>query len=115
VRSKNHVIRVLRVRMRLHYTLLFACVLVIVIVTTQFPEAYTLWRRLLLGVTACFFIGVAIITRQLTIDFVAIRRHIWFKSVTVGDTGAKICWLRKAILRIIYHKSINPCTCGYRN
>ena len=87
MRSKNHVIRVLRVRMRLHYTLLFACVLVIVIVATQFPEAYTLWRRLLLGATACFFIGVAIITRQLTINFVAIRRHMWFKSVTLFVFG----------------------------
>jgi len=87
VRGKNPLINASRIRIRLHYTLLFACILGILIVATQFPEAYTLWKRLVLGIAACFFIGVVIIARQLAINFVAIRRNIWFKSVTLFVFG----------------------------
>jgi CBS domain-containing protein len=76
-----------RTRIRLHYTWVIAFGLIIVIVATQLPEAYALWRRLLLGVMASLLFLSAIVIRQLVINFVASRRHIRFNNVTLFVFG----------------------------
>jgi Zn-dependent protease len=57
-----------------------------VVVATQFPEAYLLWRRLLLGVAASLIFGAAISIRQIALTFVLWRR-IPLKNVTLFVFG----------------------------
>jgi CBS domain-containing protein len=76
-----------RTRIGLHYTWVIAFGLIIVIVATQLPETYSLWIRLLLGVMASLLFLVAVVIRQLVINFVASRRRIRFNHVTLFVFG----------------------------
>lgn len=74
MRGEPYLGHVLRSRIRLHYTWFLAFLLIIVIVATQYPEAYFLWRRLLLGVAASLLFWAAISIRQVALSLVLWRR-----------------------------------------
>jgi predicted transcriptional regulator len=76
-----------RIRLRLHYTWFLAFIFIISVVATQFPEAYSFWRRLLLGVVTALIFLIMIIIRQLAVNFIAHRRNIMYRRVTLYIFG----------------------------
>jgi len=79
--------RILRVRLRLHYTWLVAFAWVTAVMVTQFPEAYPLWQRIIFGLAAglLFFIGVSI--RQLILSFLATSKGMPLKRINLFVFG----------------------------
>ena len=75
------------IRLRLHYTWIFAFIFIIGIVYTQFPESYTFYRRVLLGIVASLIFLLVIIFRQLIINYLAGRRNVIFRRVTIFMFG----------------------------
>lgn len=71
-----------RIRIGLHYTWIFAAILLIVIIYTLFPEAYVVWKRLLLGAGASLFFLVVLLLRQLPLNYLAVHRGIRLRRVT---------------------------------
>ncbi len=86
MRGKHYLEHVLRSRVRLHYTWFIAFILIIVVVATQYPEAYYLWRRLLLGVAAGLFFWAAVSIRQVALSLVLWRR-VPLRNVTLFVFG----------------------------
>jgi Zn-dependent protease len=78
---------ILRVRLRFHGSWIIAFILLIVVVYTQFPEAYSMWNRLLLGVIAGSLFTVTIVLRQLALSFLTLRRNIPLRKVTLYVFG----------------------------
>lgn len=78
---------IFRVRIRLHYTWWFAFIFIIVIIATQFPEAYSMWRRLGLGVLTSLIFLFGLILRQYGVIFLAISRGIPLRNVTLYIIG----------------------------
>ncbi len=75
------------VRLRLHYSWILAFILIIALVATQFPEAYSFWRRLLIGaLTACIFL-LMIIIKQVALNFIARNRNVAFRRVIIYVFG----------------------------
>ncbi|MDD5037962.1 MAG: hypothetical protein PHN78_01400 [Dehalococcoidales bacterium] len=87
IRSSYSLGRILGVRIRLHYTWAFAFALIIAIVITQYPEAYPLWQRIMLGIAASLLFLTAVSIRQLILNFVGIRRGISVSSITLFAFG----------------------------
>lgn len=79
--------KILGIRVRLHYTWIIAFGLIAGIVVTQFPEAYPLWKRAVLGVTASLLFFISIGTREIVLDFTAVRKGIPVKNVTLFVFG----------------------------
>ncbi len=76
-----------RIRLRLHYTWLFLFIFIIATVATQYPESYTLYRRVLLGLVASLIFLLMIIIKQLCLNSIAISRNVIFRRVTVYIFG----------------------------
>jgi len=79
--------RVFGVRVRLHYTWYIAFLLIIAVITTQFPEVYPLWQRMVLGLATGLLFFVAISIREFILGFIAIRRRMPVKDVTLFVLG----------------------------
>jgi Zn-dependent protease/predicted transcriptional regulator len=79
--------RVLGVRLRLHPTWAVAFLLIIAMVVTQFPEAYPIWQRLILGVAASLLFFIAVGFREVVLSFLAINRGIPLQRVTLFAIG----------------------------
>ena len=79
--------RIFGVRVRLHYTWYIAFLLIIAVITTQFPEAYPLWQRMILGLATGLLFFMAISIREFILGFVAIRRRMPVKGVTLFVLG----------------------------
>ena len=92
---------ILGIRTRLHYTWAIAFVFITAIVVTQFPEAYPLWQRMILGVTASLFFFLSISIRELVLSFTAIRRDIPLKSATLFVFGGVSQIAKEATLPIL--------------
>ena len=75
------------IRLRLHYTWFLAFIFIMAVVATQFPEAYSFWRRLLLGVATALIFLIMIIIRQLAVNFIAYRRNVMYRRVTLYIFG----------------------------
>ena len=75
--------RVSGIRLRLHYTWFVAIVLITAAVTTQFSMAYPILHRIVLGITASLIFFMVIVIREFVISFVAIRKGISIKSITL--------------------------------
>ena len=73
--------RIFGVRTRLHYSWLAAFVLAIAMVVTQFPEAYPLWQRIILGMVAGLLFFLAICIREFILSFMTIRKGIPLRRV----------------------------------
>ena len=79
--------RVFGVRVRLHYTWAVAFVLITAVVVTQFPEAFSLWQRIIFGIAASLLFFISISIREFILGFVAIRRRMPVKGVTLFVLG----------------------------
>ncbi len=75
------------VRLRLHYTWIFVFIVIIAVVATQFTEALAFTQRILIGIVASFIFLLMVILRQLGIDFIARRRNVLFRRVTLYIFG----------------------------
>jgi len=71
----------------LHFTWWLAFVFIIVIIATQFPEAYSMWRRLGLGVVTGLIFLIMLIIRQYAILFLALNRRVSVKTVMLYVIG----------------------------
>ena len=87
MRSTPNVGRILGIRIRLHYTWLIAFVLITAAVVTQFPTAYPLSQRIILGIGASLFFFLAISIREFVLNFIAISKGIPVKRVTLFVIG----------------------------
>jgi len=79
--------QMLGVRLRLHPTWAVAFILIIAMVVTQFPEAYPVWQRLILGVAASLLFFIAVGFREVVLSFLAINRGIPLQRVTLFAIG----------------------------
>jgi len=79
--------RVFGVRLRLHYTWVFAFTFITAAVVTQFPESYPLWQRLVLGVVASLLFLVSVAIREFVLIYLAIHRGILVQRVTLFVFG----------------------------
>ena len=79
--------RMLGVRLRLHPTWAVAFILIIAIVVTQFPEAYPVWQRVILGIAASLLFFIAVGFREIILNFLAINRGIPLQRVTLFAIG----------------------------
>lgn len=79
--------RMLGVRLRLHPTWAVAFILIIAMVITQFPEAYPVWQRVILGVAASLLFFIAVGFREVVLNFLAINRGIPLQRVTLFAIG----------------------------
>ena len=78
---------VFQTRLRLHYTWLLAVVLIAAAVVTQFSTAYPLWQRIVLGLAACLLFFLAVTIREFILNFIASRRGVPVKNVTLFVFG----------------------------
>jgi hypothetical protein len=58
--------QIFRVRLRLHRSWVIAFILITAIVVTQFPEAYPLWQRVVLGIATSFLFFIAVSIREIS-------------------------------------------------
>jgi Zn-dependent protease len=79
--------RIFGVRIALRYTWLIAFVLITVVVATQFPTAYTLLQRIILGMGASLFFLLAIVIREFFLNFTAIVKGMPVNQVTIFIFG----------------------------
>ena len=79
--------RISGIRVRLHYTWSVVSVLIIALVVTQFPEAYPLWQRIILGIAAILLIFTAVSIREFALSLMAISKGIPVKGVTLFVFG----------------------------
>jgi len=79
--------RMLGVRLRLHPTWAGAFILIIAMMVTQFPEAYPLWQRIILGVAASLLFFIAVGSREVILNFLALNRGIKVQRVTLFAIG----------------------------
>jgi CBS domain-containing protein len=79
--------RVLGVRLRLHPTWAVAFILITAMVVTQFPEAYPVWQRIILGVAASLLFFIAVGLREVVLNFLAINRGIPLQRFTLFAIG----------------------------
>ena len=79
--------RMLGVRLRLHPTWAVAFILIIAMVVTEFPEAYPLWQRIILGIAASLLFFIAVGFREVILNFLAINRGIPLQRVTLFAIG----------------------------
>lgn len=87
MRSTPHLRQIFGVHVRLHYTWFVAVILISAAVVTQFSTAYPLWQRIMLGIAASFLFLVAITIRESVISFIATRKGITVKRVTLFVFG----------------------------
>ncbi|MFH1383249.1 MAG: CBS domain-containing protein [Chloroflexota bacterium] len=87
LRDISYPSNLLSTRVRLHYTWLFAFLLVAIIVATQFSEAYPLWESLALGAAAWLALFIILFVRQFALNLVARRRGILVGRVTLYIFG----------------------------
>jgi Zn-dependent protease len=79
--------RIFGLRLRLHRSWYLAFVLITAIMVTQFPEAYPLWQRIVLGIAASLLFFVAVAIREIILSFLALSRGIPVKRVTLFPFG----------------------------
>ena len=79
--------RIFRVYIRLHYTWFVAIILMAAAVVTQFSTFYPLWQRIALGIVASLLFLVVIAIREFVLNFVATRKGMTVKRVTLFVFG----------------------------
>ena len=101
MKSTTNLGRFLGIRIRLHYTWLVAFVLIIAAVVTQFPEAYPLWQRIILGIAASLLFFMSVSIREFAINFMAISKGMPVKSVTLFVFGGVSQITKEATLPVL--------------
>jgi len=79
--------RILRIRVRLHYTWFFVIVVMAAAVVTQFSMIYPLWQRIILGVVASFLFLLTVSIREFVLSYIATRKGIRVESITLFAFG----------------------------
>ena len=87
MRNFPNLSRIFGIRGRLHYTWLGAVILLTAAVVTQFSTAYPLWQRIILGIAASFLFFLAVAVREFALSFIATRRGITVRRVTLFIFG----------------------------
>jgi Zn-dependent protease/CBS domain-containing protein len=77
----------LRVRIKIHYTWLFAFVLATFNLVTQLTQTFSLWLQIGLGISTVLVFLVMMVVRQLAIDFLAVSRGIPLRKVSISILG----------------------------
>jgi Zn-dependent protease/predicted transcriptional regulator len=77
----------LRIRIKLHVGWAIAFFLIAAVVVTQFPEAYLIWQRVVLGIAAVLLFFAALGVREVILNFLALSRGIPEKRVTLFIFG----------------------------
>jgi len=93
--------RIFGVHIRVHYTWSIAIVLITAAVVTQFPEAYPLWQRIILGIGASLLFFISVSIREFSLSFTAISKGIPLKSVTLFVFGGMSQVTREATRPIL--------------
>ena len=93
--------RILGIRIRLHYTWAVAFVLITAVVVTQFPEAYPLWQRIVLGIAASLLFFIAVSIREFVLSVIALSKGIPVKRVTLFSFGGVSQIAKEATLPIL--------------
>jgi Zn-dependent protease/predicted transcriptional regulator len=93
--------RVRGVRLRLHYTWYIAFILITIAVATQFPEAYPLWQRIVLGLFGSVLFLIAISLREAALFCLALRRGIPVKNIALFIFGGVSQANKEATLPIL--------------
>jgi Zn-dependent protease/CBS domain-containing protein len=76
-----------RVYLRLHRGWAIAFILITAMVVTQFPEAYPLWLRTVLGIAAVLLFFAAVGAREVILNFLALSRGMPEKRITLFVFG----------------------------
>jgi Zn-dependent protease len=76
-----------RVYLRLHRGWAIAFILIVAMVVTQFPEAYPLWLRIVLGIAAVLLFFAAVGVREVILNFLALSRGMPEKRITLFVFG----------------------------
>lgn len=79
--------QIFSVQVQLHYTWIPALILVIAIMVTQFSEAYPLWQRMLLGISAGLIFLMSISIREFILRFLAISKGMPIRRITLYIFG----------------------------
>jgi len=87
MRTFTHLGTLFRIRYRVHYTWLFAAILVPIAVITQFSPTHPLWQRAVLGIFASLMLFLAVAIRESILGFIAVRKGIEVESVTLFVFG----------------------------
>lgn len=87
MRIAPHLSQISSVYIRLHYTWLLVIILMAAAVVTQFSTFYPLWQRIVLGIVASLLFLVVMAIRELVLNFVATRRGMTVKQVTLFFFG----------------------------
>jgi Zn-dependent protease len=87
MRTLAHLGGLLRIRYRIHYTWLFAMILVPAAVVTQFEPTYPFWQRVVLGIFAGLMLFVAVAIRESVLGYIAVRKGITVENVTLFVFG----------------------------
>ena len=90
MRSSMRMGRFFRTRLRVHYSWIFAFILITWAVTTQFSTDYPFWIRIASGAIAGIFFFLAITFRELVLILMAIYKGIEVKSVNLFTFGGLI-------------------------
>jgi len=102
MRGVSNLGRVLRIRLRLHLSgWSIAFILISGVVVTQFPEAYPLRQRIVLGIAASFLFFVAVSIREITLNFLALSKGIRVKRVTLFVFGGMSQLAREETLPLL--------------
>lgn len=76
-----------RVSLRLHSGWAIAFIVITAAVVTQFPEAYLLWLRIVLGIAAVLLFFAAVGIREVILNFLALSRGMPEKRITLFIFG----------------------------
>ena len=87
MRAVSNLSRIFRLRLRIHLSWSIAVVLITAAVVTQFPVAYPLWQRIILGLAATFLFLVAVSIRETVLSSLAISRGIPVRRVILFVFG----------------------------
>lgn len=93
--------RIFGIRLKLHYTWLVALLLITATIVTQFPEAYPLWQRIVLGIAASLLFFASVGIRELVVSFVALSKGVPLRSLTLFVFGGVSQIAREATFPIL--------------
>lgn len=79
--------QVFRIHLRVHYTWLFAAVLLTAAIVTQFSTVYPLWQRLILGAAGTVLFFVVIVTREFILAVTSARKGMTINVITLFVFG----------------------------
>lgn len=87
MRSSPELVKILGIRVRLHYTWLIAFLLIIVDLVTHYSEAYPLWQRIVIGISAALLVFISVNIREFIVIFIAAIKGIAVRSFTLFVFG----------------------------